>query len=298
MAVEEMLDKDKELIDSLEGSVLTEYFPKNGKGQSYDDITKIHYETVAKNGQWFSMWCWKPIGCTAPESIGRRFGIQVIPRDSIIVSIEEAIKEFHSGDWGSYFVDRITLAWPLCPDCKEPAYLFQSDLGVYVHIGAYTKNVNSQKVGFNDNFISMGSTSELGAAHGATIVIKNFSDYDMKLVEDSLKACHGKFVTNPPLEIKNKDSGQFIIAPTGLIGPKGWFKYNMAINGQIETLRIFWDHPYGSGASRYECNMEPYLIDWEKEPQNPKGTEQTITITIKRVSLNTSSQINSIDCNH
>lgn len=297
MAVEEMLDKDKELVDSLEGSVLTEYFPKNGKGQSYDDITKIHYETVAKNGQWFSMWCWKPIGCTVPESIGRRVGIRVIPRDSLKVSIEEAIKEFHRGDWGSYFVDRITLSWPLYPGCDEPAYLFQSDLGVYVHIGAYTKNVNSKKIDSYENLISTGSTSELGAAHGATIVIKNFSDYDMKLVEDSLKACHGKFATNPPSEIQNKNTGQFIVAPTGLIGPKGWLKYNMAVDGHIETFRIFWDHPYGSGTSRYEYSMEPYAIEWEQEPQNPKGTEQTITVTLKRVLVNMPSQINSIDCN-
>jgi len=40
MQVKEMLDDEKEVADSLEGSVLTEYFPKNGKGQSYDDIKR------------------------------------------------------------------------------------------------------------------------------------------------------------------------------------------------------------------------------------------------------------------
>lgn len=143
MQVKEMLDDEKEVADSLEGSVLTEYFPKNGKGQSYDDIKKIHYETVDKNGNWFSMWCWKPLGCAAPEPIEQRVGIRIIPRDSIKVSIEEAIKEFHHGDWGSYFVDRISLYWPLYPGCDEPFYLFQSNLGVYVHIGAYTKKTDS-----------------------------------------------------------------------------------------------------------------------------------------------------------
>lgn len=297
MAVEEMLDEDKELVDSLEGIMLTEYFPKDGKGQSYDDIKKIHYETVDKNGQWFSMWCWKPLGCAKPEPISPRVGIRVIPIDSIKVSIEEAIEEFHRGDWGSYFVDRITLSWPLYPGCDEPAYLFQSDLGVYVHIGAYTKNVNYQKADSNE-FIIKDSTSELGAAHGATLIIKNFSDYDMELDEDSLKACHGKISTNPPSEITNKNTGQFIVAPTGLIGPKGWLEYHMAVNGKVETFRIFWDHPYGSGTSRYEYSMEPYAIEWEQEPQNPKGTEQAITVTLKRVLVNTPSQINKINCDH
>lgn len=174
--MKEMLYEDVEVVDSLEGIMLTEYFPKDGKGQSYDDIKKIHYETVDKNGQWFSMWCWKPLGCAAPEHISPRYGIRVIPINSIKISIEEAIEEFHRGDWGSYFVDRITLSWPLYPGCDEPTYLFQSDLGVYVHIGAYTKKVNSQNADSNKNFNTRASIAEkIGVSEAQLAKIEHLS---------------------------------------------------------------------------------------------------------------------------
>jgi hypothetical protein len=57
-------------------------------------------------------------------------------------------------------VDRITLSWPLYPGCDEPTYLFQSDLGMYVHIGAYTKKGNSQNAGSNKNFNAKNYVAE------------------------------------------------------------------------------------------------------------------------------------------
>lgn len=174
--MKEMLYEEAEIVDSLEGIMFTEYFPKNGKGQSYDDIKKIHYETVDKNGQWFSMWCWKPLGCAKPEPISPRVGIRVIPKDSIKVSIEEAIEEFHRGNWGSYFVDHITLSWPLYPGCDEPTYLFQSNLGVYVHIGAYTKKVNSQNAGSNKDFnIRTNIAEKIGVSKAQLAKIEQLS---------------------------------------------------------------------------------------------------------------------------
>jgi hypothetical protein len=244
------------------------------------------------------MWCWKQIGCTAPESIGRRFGIRVISRDSIKVSIEEAIREFRSGNWGSYFVDRVTLSWPLYPGCDEPTYLFQSDLGVYVHIGAYTKNINSLKVCSDENFISMGLMSEEGT-HGATINIANATDYEMTHLED--KTCHGKYTSNPPNIIGAKQSDSFRVSPTawGPIGPKGWIVYTMTVNGQKEKIKIFWDHPVGSKPTRYLCYSEPYAIEFEQVPPGPvTGTEQEVTIKLKNVFTDKPSVAISPDCNY
>jgi len=140
--------------------------------------------------------------------------------------------------------------------------------------------------------------NKLGLSHGATIIIQNCSNYDMEYSGNNI--CHGKF-TSEPYSIGSGGSCSFRVSPDdwASIGPKGWVVYKITVGvGDIATFRIFWDHPVGSGTTRYECDSEPYIIDYEQIPENPvTGIEQTITIIVRNVVKQTST-MNIINCNH
>jgi hypothetical protein len=136
-------------------------------------------------------------------------------------------------------------------------------------------------------------------SHGATITIWNNTDFDMRKATD--KICHGKYSDNvPPMEIKNKTKGTFRVSPEsgGSIGPKGWVDYSMAVKGQVDTIRIFWDHPVGSKASRYKIHSVPFEIAYVLEPQTPTGTEQTVSIMLEGVLDHGEATPVTIDCEH
>lgn len=140
-----MLDEIKKITGSLEGIALIQYFPKDGKGQTKEDINKIHYVYVNKDGKWFIVES-KPIGLSKPEPIDPIFGLRVIPQNRISVTIEEAIKKFQRGEWGSEFVERITLSCPISPGNDELYYLFKSNLEIYVCINAQNEAKTANEV--------------------------------------------------------------------------------------------------------------------------------------------------------
>lgn len=129
------------IAGDLYGSVLIEYYPKNGVGSSFDDIYKTHYEWVAQSGDWFETWCWTMYSCTAPRHIPSRVGIRPWPPEKVKVSIEKAIDIFKSMNCGDKFVGKITLYWPVTPQCPEPFYEFTSNTHCVIHIGAFTGKV-------------------------------------------------------------------------------------------------------------------------------------------------------------
>lgn len=129
------------IAGEIYGSVLIEYFPKGGVGSSYDDIYKFHYEWVVGNGDWFSSWCWRMYSCTSPAHIPSRVGIRPWQPEKVKVSIEKAIKIFHSLNCGDKFIGEISLYWPVTPQCPEPFYTFTSNTHCIIHIGAFTGKV-------------------------------------------------------------------------------------------------------------------------------------------------------------
>lgn len=140
----------------------------------------------------------------------------------------------------------------------------------------------------------MANDLDLESARTAKIVIENYSDHDMELSEGTV-TCSGEFVTAPPAEILNKETKDFEVGSKNSKGPRGWVFYKMAVDGKVETIRIFWDHPVGSGPSRYELSFKPYKCDFKQDPENPTGHHQTINFKITRVSKD-QSNINPYEC--
>jgi hypothetical protein len=138
-------------------------------------------------------------------------------------------------------------------------------------------------------------------SHGATVKIENYLGYDMKLepVTFGGKVCHGKYTSSPSPIIANQQTAEFRVSPVdgGSIGPKGWLTYYIDMQTEQEIIRIFWDHPVGSGRTRYEVSSQPYKIDYELVGKTT-GTEQTITLKFNNIDLNTHQNIAAIDCNY
>jgi hypothetical protein len=140
-------------------------------------------------------------------------------------------------------------------------------------------------------------------SHGATINIENRSECVMEL-SDGGNVCHGKFTAEPPKTIPVNETLSFRVSPVdgGSIGPKGWVAYNLLFKTNenkaiTETIRIFWDHPVGSGKTRYEVSSQPYKIDYELDGKTT-GTEQTITLKFTKIHEDVPSAINIIGCDH
>jgi len=138
-------------------------------------------------------------------------------------------------------------------------------------------------------------------SHGATIKIENYLGYNMELepVKCGGNVCHGKYTSTPSPIIADKETGEFRVSPVdgGSIGPKGWLTYNIAMKNKKESIRIFWDHPVGSGKSRYEVSSQPYKIEWELDGKTT-GTEQTITLKFNSIVESEITTIDPIDCKY
>jgi hypothetical protein len=134
------------------------------------------------------------------------------------------------------------------------------------------------------------------ASHGATINIENNCGHDMTFGME--KTCHGKYTSEPPYSIPNGATGTFRVSPRSgsSIGPKGWVRYNIAVNDKIEVFQLFWDHPVGSGDSRYECTYQPYGID--ENTENSGGHEQTVTIKLHNILEEKKTTLTTLTCSH
>ncbi|WP_162300546.1 protease inhibitor I42 family protein [Anaerosacchariphilus polymeriproducens] len=130
-------------------TLLIIYYPKNGIGQSYDDIEYI-YNEYESNNQWFSQWCTKE-KCESPERIYRRPGLYYMNDKNINVSIQEAIDLFHQEDRRSCLFNSITLSCPLVKT-MEPFYTFTTEQGNNINIKAYDSEKSSYS---NENCSNM-----------------------------------------------------------------------------------------------------------------------------------------------
>lgn len=118
--------------------VLTQYFPRAGRGTSYSDIENIFYEYAVSPSNWVAFSCDRNWHCTSPRPIPVRFGLRLIPTSLVRIPIQRAIQIYHRGQWGPVFVGPITLSWPLTFAASAPFYSFNTVNGGVINIDAFT----------------------------------------------------------------------------------------------------------------------------------------------------------------
>jgi len=124
----------------LEGLLRMNGRLKNNLGSQPSDVVGFDY-LVHHEDSCYEYYEANPplIGLTQPVPVLCPVGIMVF--DEYKVDYIEAIKIFHSGNWGSYFTS-IVLCKPLVyPPAEEPLWYFMSDTHVCVVIGANSGNV-------------------------------------------------------------------------------------------------------------------------------------------------------------
>ncbi|HEX3030290.1 MAG TPA: hypothetical protein VHT34_13565 [Clostridia bacterium] len=110
-----------------------------------EDVLGFNY-IVYDNGTCYEYYAANPplVGMTQPVPVSYPLGLAVF--DTPKIDYKQAVKLFHSGNWGSKFTS-ILLCKPLHPDVKDPSWYFVSDLGAHVIINANTGDIKSIDVG-------------------------------------------------------------------------------------------------------------------------------------------------------
>lgn len=135
---------NKVSAEPVQGVLSQSYFCAKPKGcTKYTGLSYVRTIYMDKNWHCFENECGILAQyCTAPRPVPCPVGIRIISPDAVRISIKKAIDLFHTVDCGSRFVGYVNLVWPVTPECPEPIYVFHTDLGGTLTIGAYTGNIS------------------------------------------------------------------------------------------------------------------------------------------------------------
>jgi len=142
-----------ELLWKAAPTMTEEYFSGNGFFTKVEDTKTSELTTGATDKTWLKftlLWTWPgPITKLygGPAEIPPRLGIRAIPYGSIKVDYQKAFalawERLKKINGGNVFAGSISMYWVLSPECKEPLYHFQTELGNLITVGAYSGEVKS-----------------------------------------------------------------------------------------------------------------------------------------------------------
>jgi len=89
------------------------------------------------------------IGMTQPVPVPYPYGLAIF--EDYKIDYKEAIKLFHSGNWGSKFTS-ISISQPLYPGVNDPSWYICSELGIQVVINANTGEIHTSNI--NDSLLA------------------------------------------------------------------------------------------------------------------------------------------------
>jgi len=127
----------------FEGLLRKEGVIRRGVGENYDDVLGFNYIAHEQQGGCYEFYAANPplIGMTEPVPCPCPLGLETF--DEYRIDYKEAVRLFHSGNWGNMFTS-ITLSRPLVhPQTREPFWHIRSNLGIDVVIGANSGEIHA-----------------------------------------------------------------------------------------------------------------------------------------------------------